>query len=328
MTKKSPLGIGSPIPRMTAARYSKNDEFYTRMPDIEKELGHYVDAFRGRTVYLNCDDPSRSQFWHFFRNSFDRLGLERLIATYLERDGIATKSEIVRGSNGVAVSRLIGNGDFRSPECLGILDESDIVVTNPPFSLFGEFVTEIADRNKDFIVIGNLNSLTSRRVWKLIVSGRAHVGATAFNQSLCFRVPDDFAYSDRYRSERKIGGDPVARVGGITWVTTLEHDQRQSLHMTRRYADDPSMYPHFDNYSAIEVSKVSDIPHDYDGLMGVPVTFLNKHDPKQFSLIGTSDNGFVPSEYKVPHRFKHSEPYLDGSRVYKRIFIMRVHPRE
>lgn len=323
--------------RMHAARKAKNDEFYTQLSDIEKELKNYRDHFRGKTIFLNCDDPEWSNFWVYFRNNFNFLGIQRVIATHYT--GISSDSrgpsyalELVRDHAGGPTdvdnpirTELSGDGDFRSDEAIEYLKQSDIVVTNPPFSLFREYVAQLIEHDKKFVILGNINGITYKEIWPLIQSGKMWLGASHFNTGMYFRVPEGFEYGPTYKFERSNGhGERVARVAGIGWFTNLDHPQRhQEIPLYKRYEDDPAAYPKYDNYDAIEVSKVKDIPKDYDGAMGVPITFLGKHNPDQFEIMGCSDNGLVPEFIKKAHFKKHNEPFVNGSKRYKRLFIKR-----
>lgn len=263
---------------LSAARKAKNDEFYTRIEDIEREMRHYEKHFEGKTVFLNCDDPSESNFWRYFELNFDRLGLRRLISTHYDPEKPTYMQEIVRGDDldgdgkhtGLDIRRrdLLGNGDFRSPEAMALLDESDIVVTNPPFSLFREYVSMLAENGKDFIILGNKNAISYKEVWTLFQGGRVWLGATPIGQDMLFHVPPenrDYLVSSKAEGStwRMVDGTVYARTSAC-WFTTLDHKRRhEEIPLFRRYEDDPSAYPKYANYDAIEVSKVADIPADY-----------------------------------------------------------------
>lgn len=277
-----------------AARKAKNDEFYTRIEDVEAELYHYRDHFRNKTVYLNCDDPRWSAFWRYFALNFQHLGLKRLLATHYT--GVVAPGqpsfmlEILRGrdedpetgrigvDSGVQTP-LQGDGDFRSEECIELLKQSDIVVTNPPFSLFREYVAQLVEHGKKFLVVGNMNAITYKEIWPLIQGGQLWLGSTNFNSGVFFEVSPDWEYSASYKFPREMNGKPVCRVAGICWFTNLDHARRhEELPLWKKYT--PEEFPRYDNYDAINVNKVKDIPVDYDGVMGVPITFLDKWNPE------------------------------------------------
>lgn len=291
------------IRKLNAAKRARNDNFRTRLEDVERELAHYPDAFRGKTVYLPADDAD-SAFWRYFEDRFDKLGLLRLIATRYAPTGGSSFTEVTAG--GVSTTPLTGTGDFRSPECLALLEQSDIVVTNPPFSLFREFVALLVDHEKNFLVLGGMNAVTYREVWSLIRGGQVWLGATSNSGEMQFNVPVGYARSRKHRFDAE--GNLLIGVG-VRWFTTLEHDRRHDrLDLTSTY--DPARYPRYDNANAIEVSRVADIPADYPGTMGVPLTFLAHHDPAQFEIVGYS--GELPG----------GKVRVDGQAKYDRILIV------
>lgn len=277
------------------AKSAKNDEFYTQLTDIEKELQHYTKHFRGKVVFCNCDDPRESNFWKFFSLNFERLGLKKLIGTHYVREGSSYKYEITRQEQSPSPTPLLENGDFRSPECVALLQEADIVVTNPPFSLFREYVAQLVEYGKRFLVIGNMNAITYKDVFGFIKSGDIWLG---FTHPKIFIQPDG--------SEKSFGN--------INWFTNLDHKKRhEELYLVKRY--DPDTYPKYDNYDAIEISKVAEIPMDYDGVMGVPITFLDKFNPEQFEILGIANSA----------RWIGFECYtvISGKKIYNRIIIKR-----
>lgn len=326
---------------MHAARKAKNDEFYTQLSDIEKELKNYRDHFRGKTIFLNCDDPEWSNFWIYFRNNFNFLGIQRVIATHYtgatEGGAPSYALELVRGPNGEDVdvekpirTELAGDGDFRSPEAVAYLEQADIVVTNPPFSLFREYVAQLIEHDKKFVLIGNKNAITYKEVWPLIGSGKMWIGQMPMGQDLLFGLPEVAAEELRRTKQegssyRVVDGKVFGRASAI-WFTNIEIPRRyEDIPLYKRYADDPDAYPAFDNYDAIEVSKVKDIPKDYDGAMGVPITFLGKHNPGQFEILdanGIRRNGDVKIK---PHGLvKDAESSVGGRARYVRIIIRRI----
>lgn len=317
----STLGKSS---KLRAARQAKNDEFYTRLEDIENELRHYRQHFRGKTVLLNCDDPETSNFWFFFSRNFDFLGLERLISTHYTGLGSDNPPpsyvlELRRDPSGGAVdptqpirTDLKGDGDFRSDECVELLKQSDIVVTNPPFSLLRDYVAQLVEHGKKFLFIGNPNVITYKEIWPLMQGGEMWLGVTANGGERWFKVPDEYEHSRNVRVDEH--GQKWIGVG-IRWFTNLDHDRRhEKLRLFREYS--PEKYPRYDNYDAINVDKVADIPVDYEGAMGVPITFLGKHNPEQFELVGLdryADGNQTPNK-----RFT-----IESKEKYARIVIRR-----
>ena len=320
-----------------AARRAANDEFYTRIEDVEAELWHYRDHFRGKTVYLNCDDPRWSAFWRYFCLRFGELGLERLIATHytgvIDPGQPSFKIEALRGRDDTAgdgvkyvnpetggvQTPLQGDGDFRSPECVELLEQSDIVVTNPPFSLFREYVAQLVEHEKKFVILGNNNAVTYKEIWPLIQGGKLWLGTIA-NKTLSFGVPDDY-----YAPENAVVdgfGRRVVKVPAISWFTNLDHAKRhEELPLWKKYT--PEEYPKYDNYDAINVDKVKDIPQDYDGVMGVPITFLDKWNPDQFEILDA--NLLRQGAPLKPHGLiKDKDGAIDGKPKYARMVVRRV----
>ena len=325
---------------LAAAKRAKNDEFYTRLQDVEKELIHYRSHFEGKTVFLNCDDPTWSAFWRHFHKLFDVYGLKKLIATHYEYDeNVHSYAMVYEGGDDADASvgeriELIGNGDFRSDECIEFLKESDIVVTNPPFSLFREYVAQLVEYDKKFLIIGNMNAVTYKEVFPLIKDDKLWIGTSIHSGDRPFYVPDDYPLNATGCGIDDMGRRYV-RVKGVRWYTNLDVKQRhEELFLSSTYyKKDGSVpqtslerWPRYDNYDAIEVSKTKDIPVDYAGVMGVPITFLDKYNPEQFEIIGASDNGAVSDEYKLPWPRPHNEPYVNGQKRYKRLFIRARHP--
>ena len=288
------------------AKAAKNDEFYTQLSDIENELRHYKEHFRGKTVFCNCDDPRRSNFFKYFVLNFEHLGLKRLITTcyksqnadlfskhdsekavYLIYDGDKNGNGVPDAEE-IGIHPLKGDGDFRSPECVELLKQADIIVTNPPFSLFREFVAQLMKYEKKFIIIGNINALHYKEIFPLFKQNEMWLGVTNFNTGMYFYVPDNFEYAASYKFERERAGRKVNRVPGVCWYTNLDHNKRhEEMILYKRY--NPEEYPKYANYDAIEVSKTAEIPLDYDGAMGVPTTFLDKYNPDQFEIIGLAE---------------------------------------
>lgn len=286
---------GADKSNLDRAKRVKNDEFYTRYEDIEAEVMKYRKQFAGKVVYLPCDDPAekKSEFWSFFVNNFDAFGLKKLIATHYSEDGQAYKIWIEDDLSGdgyiddsdALQEDLIGNGDFRSPECVEILKECDIVCTNPPFSLFREFINLIVTHNKQFLVIGNQNAFTYKEIFPLIKNNTIWTG---YNMVKQFMQPDG----------------SIKKFGNICWFTNLNTTKRnEEMILTASY--NPETYPKYDNYNGINVDKLALIPKDWDGAMGVPITFLDKYNPNQFEIIQ-----FRKGDDGKDLRYNGKEPYF------------------
>lgn len=277
-----------------AAKQAKEDEFYTQRSDIENELYHYAEHFRGKVVYCNCDDPVDSEFWKFFVRNFQAWGLKKLIATHYEPDALnfAYKLEIEPDEDGQfslytepTKTPLPCNGDFRSAACVELLQEADIVVTNPPFSLFREFVGQLIEYGKKFLIIGNQNAVTYKEVFSLMRAEQVWLGY--YSGDMAFRVPSYYEpRATRYWEDEQ--GQKWRSMGNACWFTNLDVPKRHVPIDLRGNYYNPEDFPKFAQYDAIEVSKLSDIPSDYDGVMGVPITYLSKHCPEQFEILGMS----------------------------------------
>lgn len=293
--------------RLATAKAGRKDEFYTQLSDIEKELRHYRKHFKGKVVYCNCDDPRASNFFRYFSYNFEKLGLKKLIATgyknanrdlfsqndaeravYLEYSG-DKNGDRVPGLDEIEVNYLEGDGDFRSQESIDLLQQADIVVTNPPFSLFKEYIAQLVEYDKKFIVIGNMNAVTYKEIFPLIQNEELWYGPSIRSGDREFGVPVDYpltAAGTRVDEE----GNKFVRVKGVRWFTNLDYPERhEDLILFKQY--DPAVYPKYVNVDAIDISGYKDIPVDYDGLMGVPVTLLDHLNPAQFELVANGDNG-------------------------------------
>ena len=323
------------------ARTHKYDEFYTQLTDIEKELRHYTAHFRGKTVYCNCDDPRVSNFFRFFAYNFERLGLRKLItscymndqlemfsrhdtdkAIWLEYTG-NLKGGRVPDPEDIGIHAFEGNGDFRNPESIELLKQADIVVTNPPFSLFREYVAQLVKYDKKFLIVGNQNAVTYKDVFPLIKENRIWLGLTPKGQDMMFDVPETYAEelvaTGREGSAyRLVDGIVKGRLGSVAWFTNLDHQQRhEALILYRRYS--PEAYPHYDNYDAINVDRVAEIPMDWHGAMGLPITYLDKHSPEQFQIVGMDGDLIDGYRGGMSSRF-----YIRGKRLYARLVIRRL----
>ena len=271
-----------------AAKNVKNDEFYTQYEDIEKECKYYSDFFRGKVVYCNCDDARKSNFFKYFAMNFETLGLKKLITTGFNADGQGVifiydgaKNGKHNVDKGIVVTEMKGDGDFRSEECIEILKEADVVVTNPPFSLFREYVAQLMKYNKKFLIIGNGNAVTYKEIFPLIKENKMWMGASkGIGGKMHFIVPDTYQNKHNLKNEK---GETLAQVNSSCWFTNIDHNKRhEPLVLYKKYSAEE--YPTYDNYDAIE-SKTAEIPMDYDGVIGVPITFLDKYCPEQFELV-------------------------------------------
>ena len=305
---------------LNAAKAAKNDEFYTRLYDIENELRYYKEHFRGKTVLCNCDDPRVSNFFKYFTLNFEHLGLKRLITTcyknqnvdlfsqhdceqavYLIYDGDKNGNNIPDAEE-IGIHPLKGDGDFRSKECIELLKQADIVVTNPPFSLFLEYVAQLIEYDKKFIIIGNKNALNTKEIFPYIQTNKFWVGYTPMNKDLLFDVPK--IIEERFIQEGKAGSNYRIIDGKIygrspsIWFTNIDINKRhEDIILCKHY--NPDNYIHYENYDAIEVGKVDDIPDDYYGIMGVPISFLDKHNPEQFEIVGSNSSTELCKELGV-----------------------------
>ncbi len=308
------------------ASQAKADEFYTQLVDVERELSHYKDFFKNKIVFCNCDDPFESNFFKYFAMNFNVLGLKKLITTCYSGSPIVTEQLSLFDVNGLVISKktarnpykieitevpdlnndgaidlydvaelikskkntltlLEGDGDFRSEECIELLKQCDVVVTNPPFSLFREFISILTKYNKDFLIIGNQNAITYKEFFPLLKANKVWMGASIHSGDREFRVPNDYNVSSNYRYDEL--GNKYVKVRGPRWWTNLDYKERHDkIILYKKY--NPKEYPKYDNYNAINVNKTTEIPVDYSGVMGVPITFLDKYNPDQFRILGCS----------------------------------------
>lgn len=316
------------------AKSNKKDEFYTQLSDIERELKYYKQHFKNKVVYCNCDDPRVSNFFHYFSYNFEKLGLKKLITTcyknqsmdlfsqndseqaiYLEYTG-DKNGNFVPDPNEIGIKHLKSDGDFRSKESISLLTQADIVVTNPPFSLFREYIAQLIEYDKKFVIVGHQNALTYKEIFPLIKANKLWLGYGFKGGAGHFinEHYEDYATA----TDRKEG---MIRVSGVVWYTNLDISKRhEDIILYKEYT--PEEYPKYDNYEAIEVSKTNEIPKDYKGIMGVPITFMNKYNPEQFEIIGaTESEGKGFSNGLWDEKSKVAQPLINQNRVYKRIFI-------
>lgn len=345
---------------LSSAKKAKKDEFYTQLSDIENELRNYKRHFKDKMVFCNCDDPYESNFFKYFAMNFNQLGLKKLIATCfagsivaerqltlfdeeenqtktsvphkivitevtdLNGDGATNLADVewlIKNDKNV-LTRLKGNGDFRSEECIELLKEADIVVTNPPFSLFREYVAQLMKYGKKFLIIGNQNNVTYKEIFPLLMRNELWLGFNSGGQS--FEVPPDYERNNTYYEN----GRKYAKFGNICWFTNLDHDKRhEKMDLWKNYS--PEEYPKYVNYDAINVDKTVDIPCDFDGQMGVPITFLDKYNPEQFEIIGISlelaDMGIIKKRMGKLDGGPRLYIERDGDlkRMYERILIRK-----
>lgn len=316
-----------------SANKAKKDEFYTQLIDIENELKHYKSHFEGKTVLCNCDDPRVSNFFKYFSYNFEHLKLKRLISTCYksqERDLFSTNSsekaiwlEYFGDQNGnrtpnpeeIGIKEFKGDGDFRSAECVELLKQADIVVTNPPFSLFREYVAQLMKYEKKFLIIGNVNAITYKDCFSLIKENKIWLGASIHSGDREFGVPSDYPLNAAgCRTDEN--GNKYIRVKGVRWFTNLDYSKRhEDFVFYKKY--DAEEFPKYDNYDAINVDKTADIPMDFDGVMGVPITFLDKYNPEQFEIKGI--DRYVEDNPNYGHRFS-----INGKEIYARILIRKI----
>ena len=338
---------------LNQAKDAKKDEFYTQLTDIERELRHYKHHFKDRTVLCNCDDPYESNFFKYFALNFNQLGLKKLITTCyagspvmhtqlafypedektvdmgterkpykieinevsdLNNDGavdLADVEYLIRNKNNI-LTLLKGDGDFRSEECIQLLKEADIICTNPPFSLFREYVAQLIEYDKKFLIIGNQNAITYKETFPLLKNNKMWTGYKSGD--MAFTVPNYYeARETRFWIDET--GQKWRSMGNICWYTNLDIAKRhEDLPLYKIYS--PTDYPKYDEYDAINVNKVADIPCDYDGKMGVPITFFDKYNPDQFEIIGL--DRYVEDNPHYGHRFK-----INGKEIYARVLIKR-----
>jgi len=336
MTKKR----GNVSADLNGARRAKNDEFYTQLTDIAEECKHYEEQFRGKTILCNCDDPRVSNFFRYCFTSFYRLELKKIISVcyrnmspdlltqnqdeqtiYCIYDGKARADDVIEDGDYEAFVKknewqiLNGDGDFRSVECIELLKQSDIVVTNPPFSLFREYVAQLMQYKKQFLIIGNVNAITYKEIFPLLKDNKIWLGESIHSGDRAFRVPDHYPLNAAGCGIDE-NGHRFIRVKGVRWFTNIpiqKSRRYEELTLHKQYT--PKEYPTYDNYDAIEVSRVVDIPMDYDGAMGVPITFLDKYNPNQFEILGL--------DHHDPDKIGAQWHLLNGKAPYRRIIIRK-----
>jgi hypothetical protein len=354
------------------SRSDGNDEFYTQYGDIAKEMNAYLDfdanVFRDKTILLPCDDPEWSNFTKFFAQNFENFGIKKLISTsyapaskniddLFEPTLFETESDIYDPKKSEMNGRIFtltrdvnkdnrvdykdlewkyleGDGDFRSEELKALRDEADLIITNPPFSLFRPFFAWLVEANKSFVILGNMNAITYKEVFPYLKDNKTWLGATRFGVGfMWFEVP---ANSPKKQGQKLEDGKLFQTIGNSAWFTNIDHGRRHQPLSLMTEADNIKFsknstikdvgYQKYDNYDAIEVPNVVSIPSDYSGVMGVPITFLGKYNPDQFEIIGMSANGLVETKFKLEHHKSHNEPWVNGSPKYQIIFIRHRAP--
>lgn len=308
---------------LNKAKEAKKDEFYTQLDDINNELKHYREHFRGKTVLCNCDDPRVSNFFTYFAYNFEFLGLKKLITTcyknqdmdlfsqnqsdkavYLVYEGDKNGDHIPNADE-IGVMPLKGDGDFRSKECIELLKEADIVVTNPPFSLFREYVAQLIEYDKKFLIIGNVNAVKYKELFPLIMNNKIWLGASIHSGDRKFWVPNDYELNAAGCGIDETGRKYI-RVKGVRWFTNLDYKERhENLILYKHYT--PEEYPKFENFDAININRTEDIPCDYNGVMGVPITFMDKYNPEQFEILGVGIAGLGLAAGVKPYKPEHKK---------------------
>jgi hypothetical protein len=340
--KRAPKAPAGPKPlnrSLNAAKATKQDEFYTQLSDIEKELRHYNEHFKNKTVLCNCDDPRVSNFFKYFINNFEKLELKKVISTcyqndkpdlfsqnkashgiYFEYSGEQKKQKLPDPAK-IKPRELKEDGDFRSEECVNLLKQADIIVTNPPFSLFREYVEQLMEHKKKFLIIGNHNAITYKEIFSLLKANAIWLG---YSHPVAFMVPDHYEMR-AVRSWRGDDGTNWRSLGNACWFTNLDIEKRhEELPIYTNY--DKKLFPAYDNYDAVEVSRYKEIPKDYDGVMGVPLSFLEKHNPEQFDIVGSDyevKQGLLPGLVRHAWKGKLDRGYVNGKRCYARILIRK-----
>lgn len=317
-----------PNDSLIKAQKAKFDEFYTNFNDIKSELTHYTKYFKNKTVLCNCNDAIHDNFLEYFCLNFKDFELKQVIATSYEKEKSAFKLVVQNDESGLKRIQipLRGNGDFRSSEMIEILKEADIVVTNPPFSLFREYIDQLVKYNKKFIIMGNINAITYKKVFPLIKENKIQLGASIRGGCRTFEIPKECCHLLKdYRTDEN--GKFLKKTAIVRWFTNLDHGKNpEKLILNKNYR--PEEYPKYDNYDAININKVKDIPYDYNGLMGVPITFLDKYNPDQFEIVGVTSRGLgedlvtriYTKEDSLDYGHLNSHPVLNQNGMFKNLF--------
>lgn len=339
----------------------KKDEFYTQYEDVAREMAKHRESFKGKAVFCNCDDPFESAFFRFFVLHFEKLELRSLVTTCFGESSFAGREyplesmagayksvvtevpetplirpdgsldlESIFSMPGNLLEHLQGNGDFRSAECRQLLEDADIVATNPPFSLFREFITQLLEYEKDFIILGNMNAITTKEIFPLFRDNQVWYGETIRSGDRKFHVPDDYPLNAASCGVDE-SGRRFIRVKGVRWFTNLETNQRRKpIELTRVYS--PDDFPRYENYDAINIGRTQDIPFNYDGVMGVPITFLDKYSPDQFEILmlangnaraNVSKEVLARVNYRAHAEDRGGVGIINGKRVYARVLIRK-----
>jgi hypothetical protein len=297
------------------AKRNKNDEFYTLLEEIEKELINYKDHFKNKIIYCNCDDPVESNFYKYFALNFDFFGLKKLITTHYDESKPTYKLELMSYGKEPIKTNLRGNGDIRNEECIEILKEADIVVTNPPFSLFVEYTNQLLEYNKKFLIIGNLTAISNYNLFPLIKENKVWLGVT---KGGTFEVPKEYFDDPDITGVYEKDGKYYKKVG-VYWYTNLENQKYKEslLKLLAGNKYDPEKYPKYDNTDIIHTGKLLNIPCDYYGEMGVPITFVEKYNPDEFELVGLDE---LLNKERIG---KKTRFYINGKRKFARLVVKR-----
>ncbi len=317
---------------LNLARKLKRDEFYTCRSTVEDELRHYTKHFKGKTVLCNCDDDEYSEFFKYFQSRFDVLGLKKLIGVHYENEKgkpsyklelykDTNKDGVVNFKDKIIKTPIYGNdeypaGDFRSRECIELLKEADIIVTNPPFSLWRNFLAQLMEYNKKFLIIGKSTHISAKEVFPLVKKNKIWLGVSIRSGAREFKIPYDYDISISTGNRLNDRNTRYIKIGGVRWFTNLKTAYKQPPLDMREIYYTPEKYPKYDNYDAINVDKVADIPCDYPGIMGVPLTFMDKYCPKQFEIVGD----------ETSLKISGGRGYVKGKRKYARVFLRNKHP--
>lgn len=305
---------------LKVAKRAKNDEFYTRYEDIEKEMKYYTQHFINKVIYCNCDDFNKSNFFKYFKDNFNQFKLKKLITTSYINNGKGLYSEY--DGKTLITGELKSNGSFDSEESLNYLKEADIVITNPPFSLFRRFMSILFDSNKQFIILGNINAITYKEIFPYIKNNKLWWGNSIHSGDRQFFVPDNYELNAATCGIDE-NGRKFIRVKGVRWWTNIDFPQRyEELDLYKKYNEEE--YPKYDNYDAININKTADIPLDYNGVMGVPITFFDKFCPTQFKILDCNDYRKEGMNKKNTMLVKDKDSAINGKPIYARVLIQRI----
>lgn len=324
--------MGSITCATPAARKNQADESYTLMTTIQTELAYYKEQFEDKVVFCNCDDPSQSKFYEFFRLKFDAWGLKKLIATHYQDSSLFIPNtpsfKVEYDGNKAVETRIDGKGDFSSPECVEVLQEADIVCTNPPFSKIRGYLGQLIKHNKKFLIIGNMNAVTHKKTFDLIKNNRIWLGVTPKSGGIDFKIPDDYAVRGKRKGSniKTIERAQMVNMSSAIWFTNLDNHQRNEIMpLFKRYDEEPEFFPKYDNYDAISVNKRREIPEDYEGEIGVPISFLQRYNPRQFEIVGAD---WQLPKTRLMDDNKKDRFYVNGKRLFFRLVVKHRNPKK